>query len=1533
MICKRRCAFLFLLVLSAVAMGQQLTSPYILTEFPLTAVSGDTKVWVKWTGIVRPSIPGLATYSAPDSGILYFDKSPGGSKIANYRYKVTAFCVDTLGDGTVQVESNRSFGATTPPIRGIRFRPMDQVGMDVGVFYFMVAFKTSILGHDTVFYSNEMQMIVESPNAVKAIGPSGNITQLTPTFSWNANPGVPYYHVILSDEPLNIDNSTGSINVTGLSIVWQAITPQTQIVYGAPDPSGTITASPPPMSPGQTYSWVVLNNYGNAPAYTSTKYGLPQTFTIVGVPLQKPALVTPLRDTMLTYEHDSMVTFKWTNLDSAANTYQVYIYMTYAQSGSQSVNAKLVVWQNEVTAGSFAKNGGKVRATDTGSMTINARSILTNNHYSWKVFAVDNKGASTASDTASFQYFAPATGTMKLYTRERINTGTPAAPSYIISPVTAVEMDVQVLNGSLEAPLLFYTDLSGNLSRDRPVGTYRVTANKSGFDPLSMTITLDSAKTVNDTFYLQRPVATMYGKVLDATSVGVAAATITAVSQQNDTVLSHSDASGNYIVNCSGGDWIVNAMKTGYISSLQRIISVVDGDNKKLDSIVLQINPLTLSGVVKNGTGDALLGADVKVQRQGTTIAENPSTSQDGTFSFSLTPGTYTLRVTKVGFTTYDNSVSLSSSMQMTVSMSAGAALITGYAIGRSWIGLRQIYGPITNAVVKFTDTTAATHDTFSTIADATYGIYQVSLPGGHVYKMLSSASGFISHARLLPDTVRGGSTMTTSDTLNGLAMVSGNVKLSSTSAAVYNASIALLSIRTGQVVASVRSQSNGYFEMRSLSDDTLRFSSGADGLVTDSIVKSDTLIVANGKPVIRGRTDAESLTVYMSPGAKSVVWTINGGSDRTATIKVQSPLVKNLAATDTLRNTGAGDYIVAVDGVADSIIDLSYHRFTVGISETVHKDSVILPVYNGTKDTLHISHDSVSLLLHATVMLDSAILYFRDVNMNTWDSLRRRDSAASYVFSVKPQQDGSTMFYYFKAFKGSDLYGYNQETFSAYIPPDTTKLTKLAILPVTTDTLLLPAGYALSLSVKGYYGAQFKPMTLDSSAVTWRLDSAQGCVLAHTKGVSNVVTTGSAVTLRSVKVRAIIDTSIVHIDTRRMTSNEAGLYFKSSGKAIASINVKRTDAQNGLPITTSSLSKAEFAADGLDADSNAVSINPVWSISPVNAGTISADGVFKPDRKFAGIVHVWAQSGGLSKEYVNPFSAVTVPGIDVQHIVMQSPLPDTMVTGSGCTIILPDSIVSADKPALFSVAVPTVENLRARMTGSMTAIGSIFDISELNGVTFTLSSLDSIYMVLDVPKNNAGSNVMKIGTWNTDSLKWTALANSVVSADKASIRAAIRHFSRYAILAISTTLQSSLDVSPNPFSPERSPSEFPALIAKFGMNAPKGTRISFTADVPDQTVRKCTVRIYNVNGDLVTSVVTLNLQKLQPYSLWWDGRASNQDINWNDLVSIGTDANSRTFAANGRKLLRNGRYFVVLTIEDAAGKDKSYMKQVILVK
>jgi hypothetical protein len=288
---------------------------------------------VTWTGTARQFFP------APDSGVLYFDRSPGGGQLSNYRYKVTVFWTDTV---TKIVQNNIFYQPTLDnplPRRSIAFRPDDQQDMGPGVYYAVIGFPRG----DTLV-SNQFPLLIENPSGVEVIGPVGEISALTPTFSWKSNAGVPYYHIILSDDEIKVDKAAdGSIDLAGVSIVWQAITSNNQIVYGAPDPSRTITADPPPLSPGQKYTCVVLNNYGNRMAYSSTKFDIPGNFTVTGLPLKKPVCVYP-KNVSLNSTNNKVVTFKLANLDAKANTYKIYAYSLQSYEG---ISAQVIVWQTQ----------------------------------------------------------------------------------------------------------------------------------------------------------------------------------------------------------------------------------------------------------------------------------------------------------------------------------------------------------------------------------------------------------------------------------------------------------------------------------------------------------------------------------------------------------------------------------------------------------------------------------------------------------------------------------------------------------------------------------------------------------------------------------------------------------------------------------------------------------------------------------------------------------------------------------------------------------------------------------------------------------------------------------------------------------------------------------------------------------------------------------------------------------------------------------------------------------------------------------
>lgn len=1483
--CKR--IWMLIVFLAGLGVFAQQTTDYLIVDAPIGCQAASKVLWVKWAGTSR----GI-TSLAPDSGTIYFDRSPGGGKLANYRYKITTPYADTSFSPHDSIQNNIYFSPAVTgsvPQRGTAFRAADQKDMGFGVFYCLVALP---LEGDTLV-SNEFQMIIESTNPVDWSGPSGEITSITPTFQWKANSGVPYYHIILSDDVIKIDSSSGDVNLEGLSIIWQAITPATQMTYGAPDPSNTITADPPPLSPGQQYTWLVLNNYGNHPAFSSTKIKLPPgEFKITGESLKKPICLFP-KDTTLTSVKDKTVKFTWANTDPEANTYKIYIYVG---SEFEGINAQLVVYQTEVVA------SGK----DTLSVAIDAASVLTSNKYVWRAIAVSDAGAGTTGDTVGFNYTAPV-GSIRIYTKEKIIVGSGVDLDTVTKSVGLVELKVDVLDGSLEAPLLFYTDNNGYIDRDRPVGTYRVTAKKNEFEDITKTIIVKDGQETVDTFYLDRPEATVYGKVLDEAGKGINLARVYGVSDRGDTVRIDADALGNFVLNCYASDWRIGADMTGYKSVLPIKKSIVSAENLNFGNIRMEKNPFTLSGIVKNGTNSLLLGVRVRIYKDGTLLSEIPSTPQTGIFSFTLPAGTYVVKAEKTGFTSYEKSIDVSSSKSVSVTLEAGATLVTGYIYGKTWVGEREVIAPITNARIVFIRDLST--DTMTVISNVTYGDFKVSLTGDKKYSMYCSASGFAEKKTAKTFTTELKTTQSMVDTLQGLGMMSGTVTLSATKAALGTVSISLVTVTSGQVVSSGKTSANGYFELRNIPDGHFLFRAGKDGIVLDSIGGKDTVIISAGKA---GRTSAK---VYMKAGDKTITWKTISVPGFSGSVKIVSPLVKTMATTDSLKKAGPGLYVMAIDAAADSLIDLSYHSLTVLDTEVVHDDTIYMGLIHKAADTLTPVKGKIILSLRAYKELDSVELYVKDAIATTYTVLSSVEKDTAYTFSFIPPRDGSTMLYYFKAWRGSDVFGYDKEVKHVYITPDRSMLTRFEILPSGEDTLTFPASYEAQFSFRGYVSSAFLlDATIDASSIIWSLDNAQGCTLDKKTGRTTTVTTSSSLT-GPVRLTATIDTTKTPLAPGIKLS--VSRVFDVSGTSIKAIEVIRIDANNPDPISTSSADRAIFTARGVDTQGKMLDISPVWSISPSIAGTIGTDGLFRPARQYAGFVQILANASGVNGEYFPDNQSQ--PGLNVRYMIVNKSTPDTASNGPSCRVVFPPHVVEQSEVGLLEIGNTNLKNQIKRGVGNIRTIDTLaYEINQLENIVFDLSA-DSIRLILKVPESMQkkvadGSQKIAIAQWLEDSLMWKPLENSRINTDGSLVSASLSHFSIYTLVS-EPTENISLLIAPNPFSPFIRPPYHP-IDTDIRVPQQYGTCIRIVTDTKE--IPEVKLRIYNILGDMVWSYV---LHTGDPVTdVWWNGRSSSQ------MLQAGQNG------AQGGKMCRNGRYFVTLTTK-VDGKEKRIMKQIILMK
>ncbi len=1542
-----------ILTLLTLAIGASQSTPYVLTEFPIAILPADTSVWIKWTGDARES---LALVGEVDSGTIYYSRTPGGSSIENYEFQVL--------QGDVDSYYNTPSTSNGIPERGTKFTPSKQTNMESGIYYMMVAY---VAEADT-FYSNEIKFIVKSSESATLIAPTGDgVTDVTPTFQWGAVQDVPYYHLIVTDEKVTVgdDNS-----LEGLSIIWQAITADGQITYGAPDPSGTLTASPPPLSPGVEYSWFVLNNYGNNPAMTAVEVKLPQSFSLAGDTMVTPLLI-PTEDTLLSSNYeDNPVTLKWTNLDTNANTYKVYLY---AASQDSTLTAQIAVWDGEVTAGSFGDS-------DTGSIELNAQNILTTNDYSWKVIAVDAKGYGQSSELSSFYYSAP-TGGVVVRTYESINiTG-----GTIEQAVGLCEIQVEVLDGSMETPLLFYTDNNGYLYRDRPVGSYKMSAIKDGYNSATKTVTIVEGVTDTVILYLERPDASVFGLIEDDLGIPVNIATVKAISTVGDTVITESDPSGNFVINCGKGDWDIIASKDGYSSPLPVRVSIDYGESKEVSSaIVLTSNSYTLSGTVINEAGDPVVAAKVTLKNEeGTTVGEVPSTNSNGQYSFSINSGTYSVGVTKTGFTSFSEDIQIIASTEKNITLSAGAAQITGSVYGRIW----NFEGTADVAAIRDVSISAYDEDgnEVATTKSDVWGTYTLGVPGNFSrYWLHYSAQGYEADSSLTDQISSGVTYSPDADTLNGYASMWGKVRSSGTDTPAGDVQVTLYDTTTGTVTQSLQSDFAGEIAFYSIPEATYRILAAGDGLYTDSLVlelfsgssvETDLITVRDGR-IYSDENLVKQFDIAVEEGSASVTWSASFADINTpipnenATINVITPLVARVSLGDTLENVGLGDYQIEVNAEEARILDCSKRVVTVSENDVTFSDNVAMPFYHTVSDTISMTGETVDLAVSIDsdqlngYSVSSAKIWYRDISVSDFSSDTIETSTSSQIsFTVTPEKTGSYIEYYFEiVLDNGDVYGYSKELNRSYVNPDKSLITRLELVPVVdTNGYTLPLNGNLRLELRGYYGDNFLPLDMfKGSDVVWSttggasVSAGSDSSYATISGQSSDAAASVTSTLSLEKSGFTLGEGVDSIITRKVVVTDGELQ---------SIAVSRVSTHpNSGYISNGEV--ALFSASALDNKENSVSVTPLWQVYPDSAGTISVSGEFTPNKNFAGRVQIVASvNDTIRHEY---YDDLEKPGMLVGCAVYES--FDTTVVNDGfeLTLIFPDSSVDGT-PINVTVEHPKYDNngYKTVPMDGISVVSRIFSISRMSATKFRSDSVtidgasekvsraSLIEAKIRVPEqyyrfiDNSGSH-FTVAVWNEDSLGWShkwktstetratdiefATYNSEDSSFSISIGDSLNDVSNLQLAVLLNEdgdIQGDLTISPNPFSPYVSPMNDFVFLP--GMNADvKGTCIKITP--MNSTTAKnpeVTVNIYTANRTLVWNAQLPNAIPGKNYYLFWDGRTRRGTANGNDIINVIEDT---PIQPAGNEMCRNGRYFAVVTFDDGK-KVERFTREIILFK
>ncbi|MDQ3002966.1 MAG: carboxypeptidase-like regulatory domain-containing protein, partial [Fibrobacterota bacterium] len=556
---------------------------------------------------------------------------------------------------------------------------------------------------DGVQSSPEFVIIIESANAPVLTSPANaaSLKDLTPTFSWTGD--APFYAILVSDEPFQI---TAEGSVSGVSAIWQVITPFTSVRFGDPDPSGFNTVPAPPLISGKTYNWLVLNNYGNNSASTSKVAPVPSSFVYLPAPpLPSAALLEPKdKDTI---PGADQILFRWALVEGAVS-YKLELLEENLVDGSQ---VDIALWKASSTGGQLTLD--------------NATGLLRRYNYKWRVYAIGNNGAASLSVKRSF-FFAVDVGEIALSVKNQAGQKVAYAP-----------VKLNRLGGTSSA--VFQggsTDNEGVLAiKNAPMGSYEARIeNLDGYQFKVDTVLHSKTTTTFKDIVLSPVLGKILGKVAKAGSgTGILNAKVIVSGSDGSQWTTVTNSQGGYTLGVPYGNWQVKAQADGFIASVSVSASLHSSAASRTADFILIPNKFTLSGTVLNSfTRQGIFGATVFLTQGADSRSVN--TDGNGSFSFSVPPGSMSLRVSSAGFASPEPViVTIDGDKSMNLALDPNASIIAGRT--------RDVSGTsLSGAMVQATPKAGPIR---SVISDG-QGSYELSLPAGD-WILSGTAKGYAS--------------------------------------------------------------------------------------------------------------------------------------------------------------------------------------------------------------------------------------------------------------------------------------------------------------------------------------------------------------------------------------------------------------------------------------------------------------------------------------------------------------------------------------------------------------------------------------------------------------------------------------------------------------------------------------------------------------------------------------------------------------------------------------------------------------------
>ncbi|MEO7427121.1 MAG: carboxypeptidase regulatory-like domain-containing protein [Fibrobacteria bacterium] len=1406
----------------------------------------------------------------PDSCALFRSPTPAGNKLEGHATRVLAALGKSQDSAAWQFDfraSDNEAGKSGP-----------QLGFG---FHYLVA-----SCQDGKFISPEIPLWVVSRQAAAITSPKSLETSSSPTLAWTPVPGVPAYHLLLSDQAIDINASKGT--VAGASVIWQAITTKASIAYGTPDPSGSFSQLPaPPLSPGVPYNLVILNNYdGRSALSTSTKAQGLKLFTLqaAAAPLQPARNVAPAQGKILTVSADSAITFKWSkavaaNGAGAANTYQIFIYSLESQNG---FDVLVPIWHTEVT--------------DT-SAALDAKRTLLTKRYVWKVFALNAAGASVVGDTTSFQY------------RNDVQTLSLTVKSAGLAgdtlPLGDVRISVTPLDGGA-SPLPLFTANNGDAEKVLAVGSYVLAFSKDGYSGQSRTVTLGTAAPLKLLQIMPSASCRITGHLADQTGSDLVNANVTAAGG-GKTVTSVSDAQGFFLLGVAPGTYAVSISKPDYQPRPDTTFGVAAGKSVDLGRLTLVKAQGSLSGTVSNDKGANLAGCQIAIKNAAATVVRSLLTDDKGVFSAFLAPGAYTVAAAKTGFTSDQKAVQLTESANLAFTLASGASLIKGRIslLSRPTASTSQST-PLPAAALELVDKLRGT--TQRTESDLR-GEYSLSAdPGTYLLKAARPGKALPESALVQITGTRG--TLAQDLALQGFASIQGTLRLSpDTTVDPGGVSVNLLSASGLNVAASATPQrapetgSAGamVYSLEGVPDGDYRLTCGFAGFGLD----------AEPLVSIRNALWKTGLDLTLKQAIKSVTFAMTtGGKTADGTIRLITPQALELPAGRKLAQAAAGTYTLNAAPDDASLVPLIRYSFFLPAGGFADTTLALAFPFSHQSVPLAFNNGEAELSMEAGAGIDSMLIihgYGAATDTFQVPAAQLSGSAGKRTLRFRPGAQGGLLTYYFVIHAGALLYS-NEEParrFHAQVTPSRDlSLLKLA----TTDSLRLAANSEGEIFLHAYdaAGRRLDSAVDDRGTIAWSVDGALGVKLdRHSQRTLIYRTSSPSMALAkrgaaaaegwgklSVTVGLDGVTRTLELPTRVVSAVVNKLVLSSTLGEAADLP---DPASFGLFVS---------GFDTTTFPPTPVQPNPAITLLPAKAGSVREMQVTL-DPRFIGPVHILARhinpDGSEAATELGAYRDSLARGLNVGQTLSLRDTTRAFFHDDRLQLDLEDSAFAGADQALLRLYKRSVA--KTFSSGVTYAVaGDLYEISNPSGITFSKPPR----ITVGLP---AGSEdrVNRLERFDALSLEWKDLGDSVARSRTSDGHPALSadlpelDGSYYGLLTASRGLTAGeVQIIPNPFSP--------LVMATHDGNTQYGARIRVHPESDRSAEVIIAVKIYNLDGELVRTLVDHKTVAKAPIDFYWDGRA------------------------DGGRWVRNGRYLLKVSVgTTGSAKQKHTLRSVVV--